>query len=94
MAGNVESRILSELWRQLAVKWGDIKFCEIRGDLCIEGYPEKNMPTILVYRDGEIRRQVITLREFSGVRTGIRGMSFFSYSLVGRVGWLLIGGRY
>lgn len=52
------------------------------------------MPTILVYRDGEIRRQVITLREFSGVRTGIRGMSFFSYSLVGRVGWLLIGGRY
>lgn len=76
LAGNVESRVLSEIWRQLAVKFGDIKFCEIRGDLCIEGYPERNMPTILVYKDGEICRQVVTLREFAGVRTGVRGMVF------------------
>lgn len=73
-AGNVESRILSELWRQLAVKFGDIKFCEIRADLCIEGYPERNMPTILIYRDGEIRRQVVTLSQLRGVRTGIQGL--------------------
>ncbi|RJE20713.1 phosducin family [Aspergillus sclerotialis] len=72
LAGNVESRVLSELWRQLAPKFGDIKFCEIRADLCIEGYPERNMPTILVYRDGEIRRQVITLRDLRGVKTGIQ----------------------
>ncbi|OQD77540.1 hypothetical protein PENDEC_c002G01188 [Penicillium decumbens] len=66
---NVESRVLSELWRQLAAKFGDIKFCEIRADMCIEGYPEKNTPTILVYKDTEIRRQLITLRELNGPRT-------------------------
>ncbi|KAJ5888436.1 Phosducin-like protein [Penicillium taxi] len=66
---NVESRLLTELWRQLATKFGDIKFCEIRADMCIEGYPERNTPTILVYKDTEIKRQLVTLRELKGVRT-------------------------
>ena len=68
---NVESRILTELWRQLAAKYGEVKFCEIRADMCIEGYPEKNTPTILVYKDGDIKRQVVALREFSGVKTSL-----------------------
>ncbi|KAK1147437.1 Proteolipid protein 2 [Aspergillus melleus] len=72
--GNVESRVLTELWRQLAVKYGDVKFCQIRGNMCIEGYPDKNTPTILVYKDGEIRRQIITLREFNGPRTKLEDL--------------------
>ncbi|KAH8692940.1 Phosducin family protein [Talaromyces proteolyticus] len=71
MGGNVESRVLSEIWRQLAPKYGEVKFCEIRADMCIEGYPERNTPTILAYKDGEIRRQFVTLRELNGVRTKI-----------------------
>lgn len=70
---NVESRVLTELWRQLAAKFGDIKFCEIRANMCIEGYPEKNTPTILVYKDTEIKRQLITLRELNGPRTKVEG---------------------
>lgn len=66
---NTESRILSEIWRQAAAKFGDVKFCEIRADMCIEGYPERNTPTVLVYKDGEIRRQLVTLKEVGGVRT-------------------------
>jgi hypothetical protein len=68
---NVESRVLTELWRHLARKYGDVKFCETRADLCIEGYPERSVPTILVYRDGDIKRQVVTLRELNGVRTNM-----------------------
>ncbi|KAJ5751727.1 hypothetical protein N7520_008644 [Penicillium odoratum] len=71
---NVESRVLTELWRQLAAKYGDIKFCEIRADMCIEGYPERNTPTILVYKDTEIRRQLVTLRELKGVRTKLEDL--------------------
>lgn len=70
---NVESRVLTELWRQIAPKFGDIKFCEIRADMCIEGYPERNTPTILVYKDTEIRKQLITLRELNGPRTKLEG---------------------
>ena len=70
---NTESRLLTELWRDLARKFGEIKFCEIRGDMCIEGYPERNTPTILVYKDGDIKRQLVTLRELNGDHTSIRG---------------------
>ena len=71
---NVESRVLTELWRELAVKYGDLKFCQIRADLCIEGYPERNTPTILVYRDGDIKRQVVTLAQLNGPKTNIANL--------------------
>ena len=71
---NVESRVLTELWRQLATKYGDIKFCEIRANLCIEGYPEKNTPTILVYRSQDIKRQVVTLGELNGPKTNLANL--------------------
>ena len=71
LGDNVESRVLTDIWRQLATKFGDIKFCEIRADMCIEGYPERNTPTIIIYKDGEICRQIITLRELNGTRTRV-----------------------
>jgi hypothetical protein len=70
---NVESRILIEIWRELAQRFGDVKFCQIRADLCIEGYPDKNTPTILVYKDGDIKKQVVTLRELRGTQTKTPG---------------------
>lgn len=73
MGNNVESRLLIELWRQLAQKYGDVKFCEMRADMCIEGYPERNTPTILAYKDGDIKKQIVTLRELGGVRTTVEG---------------------
>ncbi|KAF2752307.1 phosducin family protein [Sporormia fimetaria CBS 119925] len=66
---NGESRIATEIWRELAQKFGDVKFCQMRADLCIEGYPDKNTPTVLIYKDGDIKRQLVTLRELKGVRT-------------------------
>ena len=68
---NVESRVLSEVWKEAAKRYGDIKFCEIRADLCIEGYPERNTPTILVYKNGDLQRQIVTLRELNGRRTNL-----------------------
>ena len=71
---NIESRLLTELWREMARKFGDIKFCEMRADLCIDGYPERNTPTILVYRDGDVKKQIVTLRELNGQHTTFKGM--------------------
>ena len=73
---NTESRVMIEIWRELAQKFGDVKFCQMRADLCIEGYPDRNTPTILVYKDQDIKKQIVTLRELSGVRTTIGGMQF------------------
>ncbi|KAF2643069.1 thioredoxin-like protein [Massarina eburnea CBS 473.64] len=71
---NVESRVLIDIWRELARSIGDVKFCQMRADLCIEGYPEKNTPTVLVYRDGDIKMQIVTLGELRGVRTGVEDL--------------------
>jgi hypothetical protein len=69
---NVESRVLSELWRKAAAEYGDIKFCEIRGDMAIEGYPDRNCPTILIYNKGDIVKQVVTLMTLGGARMGMQ----------------------
>ena len=69
---NVESRVLSELWRQAAHEYGDIKFCEIRATQAIENYPEKNCPTILVYKNGDIVKQLVTLMTIGGVRVNMQ----------------------
>ncbi|KAL8995545.1 MAG: hypothetical protein Q9169_004747 [Polycauliona sp. 2 TL-2023] len=74
MGTNTESRLLTELWRELARKFGDIKFCEMKAEMCIEGYPDRNTPTILVYHGGDIKRQIITLRELAGTKTGTRDL--------------------
>ncbi|KUI63988.1 Phosducin-like protein 2 [Cytospora mali] len=68
---NVESRVLSELWKQAAREYGDIKFCEMRASQAIENYPEKNCPTILVYKNGDIVKQIVTLVTVGGVRMGM-----------------------
>jgi hypothetical protein len=71
---NTESRILIAVWTEMATKFGDIKFCQMRADLCIEGYPDRNTPTILVYKDGDIKQQIVTLSQLNGVRTGNKGL--------------------
>ncbi|KAI0411669.1 thioredoxin-like protein [Xylaria grammica] len=68
---NIESRVLSELWRQAAKEYGDIKFCEIRAEKAIENYPDRNCPTILVYKNGDIVKQIVTLVTIGGVRTNM-----------------------
>lgn len=68
---NIESQLLIELWRELARKFGDVKFCQMQANLCIEGYPERNTPTILVYKDGDIKRQIVTLKELKGDKTSM-----------------------
>lgn len=65
---NVESRVLSDLWREAAREYGDIKFCEMRAEQAIENYPEKNCPTILIYKNGDIVKQIVTLALIGGVR--------------------------
>lgn len=71
---NTESRLLVEIWRELATKFGDVKFCQMQANLCMEGYPDRNTPTILVYKDGDIKKQIVTLKELAGDRTSIQDL--------------------
>ncbi|KAI9712264.1 MAG: hypothetical protein M1828_001707 [Chrysothrix sp. TS-e1954] len=74
LGANTESALMGNLWRDMAATFGDIKFCQMRAQLCIEGYPEKNTPTLLVYKDGDIQKQIVTLQEFRGEQTGLKDL--------------------
>jgi hypothetical protein len=39
--------------------------------MAIEGYPDRNCPTILIYHNGDIVKQVVTLMTLGGVRMGM-----------------------
>jgi len=50
-----------------------LKILKIPGDQCIEGYPDKLMPTILVYGPKEYRSQVVGLAEIGGNQVTVKG---------------------
>ena len=66
---NPESQLMMQLWREMAKKYGEVKFCQIQADLCIEGYPDRNTPTVLVYKHTDIKKQIVTLKELKGSGT-------------------------
>ncbi|CAD6502111.1 BgTH12-02352 [Blumeria graminis f. sp. triticale] len=67
-SANTESRAVMEIWPQIASEYGEVKFCQIRADMAIEGYPDRNCPTIIIYKDGNIVRQVVALTHLGGVK--------------------------
>ncbi|CEH14681.1 Conserved phosducin-like protein [Ceraceosorus bombacis] len=51
----------------LAERYPATKFVSIVGAKCIPNYPDKNLPTLLIYRNGELHRQMIGLRPEIGL---------------------------
>lgn len=70
----VDTRVLKRVYPEVAAKWRDVKFFEIRADMCVEGYPERNCPTILAYRKGELAGQCIGLAALGGREGGVKGV--------------------
>lgn len=66
--GILESRLLSKCMSELAPRFKTVKFIRIVASNCIEGYPDKNVPTIVIYRDGECQKQLIGLSTLGGKR--------------------------
>lgn len=62
----MDSKLLARLMSGLAAKHKATKFMAIRADSCIENYPDKNVPTLLLYHDGSLQSQIVTLAELGG----------------------------
>lgn len=82
--GKLQSRILSHIFQQMAPKYPEIKFVEIPGNRAIENYPEDNCPTLLVYHNGDVLKNMITLLELGGNNTTMKEFE----ALMTRVGAL------
>jgi hypothetical protein len=63
-----DSQLLARVLPAVAAKHAAVKFVAMTADACIEGYPDRNVPTLLLYHDGSLQSQIVGLGEFGGVR--------------------------
>lgn len=61
-----ECKLIEQLFYELAASFPATKFLKSISSVCIPNYPDKNLPTIFVYRDGELRKQFIGPAELGG----------------------------
>lgn len=69
------SQHLRPLLQRLAAAHAGTKFLSIPGGMCIPNYPDKNIPTLLIYRNGEITGNVVAGLGLNGMKTTVQGES-------------------
>lgn len=68
-------KLLAPILSQLAALYPSTKFVSIVSDHCIEDYPDKNCPTLLVYRAGKFTGQVVGTGGIGGDNITLGGAS-------------------
>jgi len=61
-------KILEQHIAQLARKFPATKFLKSVSSVCIPNYPDRNLPTIFVYLDGDMKKQFIGPESLGGVK--------------------------
>ena len=57
----------------LSQKFPQTKFIKSVSSVCIPNYPDKNLPTIFVYFEGELKKQFVGPFVFGGMKLTIEG---------------------
>ncbi|WVF71830.1 hypothetical protein IAT40_006639 [Kwoniella sp. CBS 6097] len=68
------SQHLRPLLNQLAAAHPSTKFLSIPAGLCIPNYPDKNVPTLLIYRNGDIAGNVVAGMGLKGMKTTVKDL--------------------
>lgn len=69
--GHYASTYMLTLLEKLARKFARVKFVSIGHTECIHNYPERNLPTLLIYKNDDLLRQCVGVGAFGGVSYGI-----------------------
>ncbi|KAF8928147.1 Phosducin-like protein 3 [Dissophora ornata] len=59
----------------VAAKHKSTKFLKIIGDQCIPNYPDHNLPTLLIYGDGDMKTQLVGAAQLGGMNMKPAGKS-------------------
>jgi hypothetical protein len=63
---------MGECIQQLATKYTRTKFVKIISNDCIPNYPDRNLPTLLIYKDTECKHNLVGKAPFGG-RLSVEG---------------------
>ena len=58
--------LVDEAMRELCKKFQAVKFVKIRSAQAVENWPERNLPTLFFYNEGELKHQILTLNSLGG----------------------------
>lgn len=64
--GHTECRVMEEALKILAPKHKYVKFVKIKSTACVENWPERNLPTLFMYHENDLRQQLLTLAKVGG----------------------------
>ena len=71
---NLQSKILLNNLNKLAAGFPYIKFVQIKGETCIENYPVYMCPTIIIYKNNKIVKQLVSLKDLNGNDTNFEDL--------------------
>eukprot|EP00095_Tigriopus_kingsejongensis_P001835 maker-scaffold10_size831480-snap-gene-6.9 protein:Tk01835 transcript:maker-scaffold10_size831480-snap-gene-6.9-mRNA-1 annotation:"viral iap-associated factor homolog" len=60
--------LINQHLAQLAAKFPTVKFIQSISTTCIPNYPDKNLPTIFIYLEGEMKSQIVGPMSFRGMK--------------------------
>ena len=69
--GHYPSSYMLVLLEKLARKFRRLKIVQIGSTECIPNYPDRNLPTLLLYRDDELLGQLVSTAPYGGSSYGI-----------------------
>ncbi|KAI9101142.1 thioredoxin-like protein [Phlyctochytrium arcticum] len=64
-------KLINGILDRLAHKYPATKFLKIVADQCIPNYPDKNTPTLLVYGEGDLKRNLVGIDSLGGISTTV-----------------------
>eukprot|EP00252_Welwitschia_mirabilis_P025043 TRINITY_DN7679_c0_g1_i1.p1 TRINITY_DN7679_c0_g1~~TRINITY_DN7679_c0_g1_i1.p1 ORF type:complete len:250 (+),score=58.45 TRINITY_DN7679_c0_g1_i1:209-958(+) len=73
--GVPECGLLGQCLDELATKYPATKFVKIISTECIPRYPDQNLPTILIYNNGNVKATYVGLHNFGGRRCTSEGVA-------------------
>nr|ABK21916.1 unknown [Picea sitchensis] len=71
-----ECGILGQCLDELATKYPATKFVKIISTDCIPNYPDRNLPTLLIYNNSNVKETYVGLHHFGGRRCTPEGVAF------------------
>ena len=66
--------LLNQYLTTLAAKFPATKFLKSISTVCIPNYPDKNLPTVFVYFEGDLKKQMVGPLAFGGMNITMDGM--------------------
>ncbi|CAK4643091.1 unnamed protein product [Aphanomyces euteiches] len=67
-------KLMDQILRVIAARHRDVKFVSIQSQVCVENWPLRNLPTLFMYKDGNLANQMLTLNKLNGLNTRVEGM--------------------